>query len=111
MNVSSSAAPTTISGVTSGTAVSAREAPAVRPRRRCTPTASATPSGVTTRSVPTESTSELTIVRRIASSWSSDEYGSPVHQRREKPVHTERDRPSLNEKATAISTGTRLHAT
>ncbi len=46
-----------------------------------------------------------TIAVRIAASCRSESVGSWVHQRSEKPCHAMRERPPLNEKKTAITTG------
>ena len=40
----------------------------------------------------------------------TDRTGSPQYQRIEKPCHIVRDRPSLNEKSTAMSTGSSDHS-
>jgi hypothetical protein len=49
------------------------------------------------------------IAARIAASCRRESVGSDVHQCSENPCHALRERPSLNEKATAMSTGSKDH--
>ena len=107
---SSSAVPITISGVTSVASDIARAVPAVRPRQRVSPTASATPIG-------TASSTAIAASRRLcrsaelrSGSWRTDRSGSPVYQRSDQPCAVERERPSLNENRIATRIGTIDHA-
>ena len=57
-----------------------------------------------------DSLNVCSIAPRIAASCSSESVGSAVHQRSEKPCQALRDRPALNEKITAITTGSIDHS-
>ena len=100
----------TISGVTSGSSISELTVPLPRPRQRCRPSASATPSGVATATQITASSSVWPSASRSAGSWSTLPV-SPVNQRKENPCQVVRERPSLNANAIASSTGSTAQRT
>ena len=85
------------------------DALAVRDCQRLSPIASAIPSGTATTIVIPASTTLLTNAFCRSSLFASDP-SSVNHHRNEKPCQLLRLRPSLNENATAISTGTIDHA-
>ena len=105
-NSSSSATPITISGVTSGSSMSTLTVPLPRPRQRCRPIASVTPSGVAMATQITASTSVCLSADCRAGSCSTLRFGSLQNQRSEKPCQLVRERPSLNANRIAITTGT-----
>ena len=76
-----------------------------RPRQRLIPMANMTPSGTVISVVITPSFRVCSRAVCNAASCQTDLVGSPKYQRVENPCQTVRDFPSLNEKMTAISTG------
>ena len=101
----------TSSGVTSGSSISTFETPEPRPRQRCSPIASAVPSGVAISIASAASTSECSSALHSVGSLRTLSVGSVQNQRSEKPCVDVRERPSLNAKRIASSTGSSDHAT
>ncbi len=104
-NSSSSETPITISGVTRGSSIRMLTVPDPRPRQRCSPIASVTPSGVAI-------TTEMIASSRVCLSADCRSGScrtlpnlSPVNQRSEKPCQVVRERPALNAKRIATATG------
>ena len=64
------------------------------------------PSGTAITDATIESLNVWIIAWRSDGSWNSESNGSAVHHRSEKPCHALLERPALNEKITAITTGT-----
>ena len=95
----------TISGVTSGSSISELTVPEPRPRQRCSPSASATPSGVAMATQITASSSVCPSASRSAGSCRTLPV-APVNQRNENPCHVVRERPALKANAIASRTGT-----
>ncbi len=105
----SSATASSTSGRTKDTSMS-RFAPAGNlPRHRSMPMASSTPSGTVITVVITPSFSVCSRAVCSDASCHTDRVASPKYHRNEKPCHVVRDLPSLNEKITAISTGSSDH--
>ena len=97
--------PRMISGTTKDSSIVKLAARAGRPCQRSIPIANSVPSGTAINTVPIESRNVCSIAVRIAASCSSESVGSPVHQCSEKPCQALLDLPPLNEKTTAITTG------
>ena len=98
--------PRIISGTTNESSITKFAERAGRPCQRSMPIAKAVPSGTATSTVTNESLKVCIIAARRLGSWKSESKGSPFHHRSENPCHVLRDRPALNEKITAIATGT-----
>ena len=111
MNSRNSPTANTSSGVTSGSSMTTFETPEPRPRQRCSPIASATPSGVAITIESPASTSECSSADHKVGSLRTLRVGSVQNQRSEKPCEDVRERPSLNAKRIASSTGTSDQAT
>ena len=95
----------TSSGVTSGSSIRMFETPAPRPRQRCRPIASATPSGVAISIASPASSSECSSAAASVGSLRTLSVGSVQNQRSEKPCADVRERPSLNANRIANTTG------
>ena len=104
-NSRSSATPITISGVTSGRSIIVFTVPEPRPRQRCRPRASVTPSGTEITTVIAASSSVCWSALCRAGSWKTLPV-DPVNQRNENPCHVVRERPALNANRIASPTGT-----
>ena len=97
--------PITISGVTSGSSIMMLTVPEPRPRQRCRPIASVTPSGVAT-STEMIASIEGVLERRLQVGVVQHRVAlSPVNQRSENPCQVVRDRPALNANRIATATG------
>ena len=101
--------PRMISGTTNDSSIVKFAARAGRPCQRSIPIANSVPSGTATSTVMIDSLNVCSIAPRISESCSSESVGSAVHQRSPKPCQIARDRPALNEKITAITTGSIDH--
>ena len=74
------------------------------------PIANSVPRGTVIKVAITPSLMVCSSAVCSASLCHTDSVWSPQYQRNEKPCHVVRDRPSLNEYATAMSTGSSDHA-
>ncbi len=95
----------TSSGVTSGSSRTVLTPVASGPRQRCSPSASAVPSGVAISIVSAASSRLCSSAAISVGSCSTLRFGSCVNQRSEKPCSDVRERPELNAKRIASRTG------
>ena len=95
-----------ISGTTNENSMMKLAPAAGRPRQRSIPIANAVPSGTARMTVRMDRRTVWVIAVRSVGSCQSESNGSWYHQRIENPCHVLRERPALNEKITAMITGT-----
>ncbi len=106
LNIRNNETPRMISGTTNEKSMMKLDPAAGRPRQRSMPIANAVPSGTASTTVRNESLNVWNIAVRSVGSCQSESNGSWYHHRIEKPCQVLRDRPALNEKITAMITGT-----
>jgi hypothetical protein len=99
------------SGVTNDSIMRKFDVPDPRPRQRCSDSAKATPSGTESIAVRLANFRLWTIACRRFGSCSTELFGSVTYQRSENPPHWVSERALLNEKSTAMATGTSDQAT
>ena len=109
VNSRNSETPRMISGTTKEKSIAKFAPVAGRPCHRSIPIAKSVPSGTAIRTVSSESLNVWNIAVRSATSCQRESNGSSYHHRSEKPCQVLRERPALNEKITAMITGTIDH--